>query len=434
MLDPKKIRRELQDIADNLKRRHYELDQAAFTQLETQRHQCQSDLQALQIERKQLEQAFALAKRAAATDPTEPASCTMDSQHKKLLALNETITRTEATRDDIEQRIQALSEQIPNLLDSSVPDGTHEDDNVEVRTWGEPKVFDFPVKSHFELAPTDIDFATASKLAGARFAVLRGDIARLNRALAQFMLDVHIKEHGYQEVNIPYIANRETLFGTGQLPKFEADLFALQGEREHFLIPTAEVSVTNFVRDEIVSEQDLPMQYVCHSACFRSEAGSYGRDTRGLIRQHQFEKVELVHIVKPTESDKTLEVLTQHAERILQYLQLPYRVLILCAGDTGFAAAKTYDIEVWVPSQQKYREISSCSNTRDFQARRMRARWRNPASGKPELLHTLNGSGLAIGRTLLAVLENYQQADGSILLPDAIVPYMDGRTHINPRT
>jgi seryl-tRNA synthetase len=313
---------------------------------------------------------------------------------------------------------------------SSVPAGNDEDDNVEVRRWGEPRAFEFEVKDHVDLgdALNGLDFETATKITGSRFSQMRGGLATMHRALTQFMLNTHIQEHGYEEVYVPYIVNRESLFGTGQLPKFEEDLFKLDDEREFFLIPTAEVPITNIYRNEIVDT--LPIKLVSHTPCFRSEAGSYGRDTRGMIRQHQFEKVEMVQFVHPDDSWDTLEVLVGHAEAILQKLALPYRTVILCGGDLGFTAAKTYDIEVWLPSQEKYREISSCSNFTDFQARRMKARFRN-AEGKPELLHTLNGSGLAVGRTLLAVMENYQQADGSIAVPEVLQPFMNGQTIIS---
>jgi seryl-tRNA synthetase len=310
-----------------------------------------------------------------------------------------------------------------------VPAGSDEEDNEEVRRWGEPRAFDFEVKDHVDLgaAINGLDFDAASKITGSRFSQMRGGLASLHRALTQFMLNTHIQDHGYEEVYVPYIVNRESLYGTGQLPKFEEDLFKLDDEREFYLIPTAEVPITNIYRNEIVDE--LPIKFVSHTPCFRSEAGSYGRDTRGMIRQHQFEKVEMVQFVRPEESWDALEGLVGHAEVILQKLQLPYRTVVLCGGDLGFSAAKTYDIEVWVPSQERYREISSCSNFADFQARRMKARYRN-ADGKPELLHTLNGSGLAVGRTLLAVMENYQQADGSIAIPEVLQPLMNGQTHI----
>jgi seryl-tRNA synthetase len=315
---------------------------------------------------------------------------------------------------------------LPNSPHESTPVGKSEDDNVEVRRRGEPTRFDFEPKDHVDLGAGLLDFEVAGKLTGSRFVVMHGPLARLHRALAQFMLDLHTSEHDYQEISVPYIVNSDTLLGTGQLPKFAEDQFAIAGDQGYYLIPTAEVPVTNLVRDEIIEDERLPLKFACHSACFRSEAGSYGKDTRGMIRQHQFEKVELVHIVRPQDSYAALEELTGHAETVLQKLELPYRVVALCTGDIGFGAAKTYDLEVWLPGQQKYREISSCSNCEDFQARRMQARWRNPQTGKPELLHTLNGSGLAVGRTLVAVMENYQQADGRIQVPRVLRSYMGG--------
>ena len=330
---------------------------------------------------------------------------------------------------NIEEAVKALKlDEIPNLLHESVPEGRDETANVEVRKSGTPRTFDFTPKDHVELGERlgGLDFETAAKISGARFSVMRGSLARLHRALAQFMLDLHTREHGYTELYVPYLVNASTLQGTGQLPKFEADLFRLQGEQNFYLIPTAEVPATNLVRDRIVEACNLPMKLVAHTPCFRSEAGAAGKDTRGLIRQHQFEKVELVHIVKPTDSYAALEELTGHAEKVLQALELPYRVIALCAGDVGFASAKTYDLEVWLPAQNKYREISSCSNCEAFQARRMQARWRNDATGKPEPLHTLNGSGVAVGRALVAVLENYQNADGSVTVPAVLRPYMGG--------
>ncbi len=341
----------------------------------------------------------------------------------------------EAAKDELEKIQQQLSDLllgIPNIPHGSVPQGGDESHNVEVRRWGEPRVFEFEVKDHVDLgaALAGMDFDAAAKLAGSRFAVLRGPLARLHRALIQFMLDTHTGEHGYQECYVPYLVNADSLRGTGQLPKFEEDLFATRGEDCYYLIPTAEVPVTNLVRDAILDAAELPLRLTAHTPCFRSEAGSYGKDTRGLIRQHQFEKVEMVQIVRPEESYQALEELTGHAETILQRLELPYRVVSLCTGDLGFSSAKTYDLEVWLPGQQAYREISSCSNFVDFQARRMQARFRSPDGGKPELVHTINGSGLAVGRTLVAVMENYQQADGSIGVPPILRPYMGGQTSI----
>ncbi|MCG8432851.1 MAG: serine--tRNA ligase, partial [Gammaproteobacteria bacterium] len=323
---------------------------------------------------------------------------------------------------------------IPNLLHESVPEGNDESANQEVRSWGEPKQFDFEPKDHVDLGAglNLMDFEAAAKITGSRFVTMRGNLARLHRALIQFMLDIHIGEHGYEEIYVPYLVNRDSLLGTGQLPKFGQDLFGIEGEQQYFLIPTAEVPVTNIARNEILEEGALPKKFVAHTPCFRSEAGSYGKDTRGMIRQHQFEKVELVQLVRPQDSYQALEELTGHAEVILQKLGLPYRVVVLCSGDIGFSAAKTYDIEVWLPGQQRYREISSCSNFESFQARRMKARWRNPESGKPELLHTLNGSGLAVGRTLIAIMENYQRADGGVEIPEALHAYMNGVSEIRP--
>jgi seryl-tRNA synthetase len=333
----------------------------------------------------------------------------------------------------VQAGIQQIVAGIPNLPDDSVPDGKDESDNAEVRRWGEPTALDFEPRDHVDIGEAlgGLDFETAAKISGSRFAVMQGDIARLHRALIQFMLDTHTREHGYTETYVPYLVNADSLYGTGQLPKFAEDLFQTAGEHGYYLIPTAEVPVTNIVRDEIIDPERLPLKFVAHTPCFRSEAGSYGKDTRGMIRQHQFEKVELVQIVPPDASWQAHEELTGHAEMILQKLGLPYRVMNLCAGDIGFSAAKTYDLEVWLPGQQAYREISSCSHFVTFQARRMQVRWRNPESGKPELAHTLNGSGLAVGRTLVAVLENYQQADGSVVIPEVLRPYMGGIERIN---
>jgi seryl-tRNA synthetase len=328
----------------------------------------------------------------------------------------------------VQEQLSEIALGIPNIPHSSVPDGRDEADNREERRWGEPKRFDFEPRDHVDLGAAKgwLDFEAAAKITGSRFVTMQGPLARMHRALAQFMLDTHTSEHGYTETYVPFMVNADSLQGTGQLPKFEADLFKLSGELPYYLIPTAEVPVTNLVRGEIIEDGDMPRKWVSQTPCFRSEAGSYGRDTRGMIRQHQFEKVEMVQIVRPTESYAVLEVLTGHAETILQKLGLPYRVVTLCTGDIGFSAAKTYDIEVWLPAQNTYREISSCSNFEDFQARRLQARWRNPETGKPELVHTLNGSGLAVGRTLVAVMENYQQADGSIIVPEVLRPYMGG--------
>ena len=338
------------------------------------------------------------------------------------------LDRAKAELSEIQHGLDDILMGIPNLPHASVPEGTDETDNVEIRRWGEPRAFDFEIRDHVDVgaALDQLDFDTASKLAGSRFVVMRGQLARLHRALIQFMLDLHTGEHGYTEVYVPYIANSDSLRGTGQLPKFEEDLFCVDRDAGYYLIPTAEVPVTNLGRGEILDAERLPLRLTSHTPCFRSEAGSYGKDTRGMIRQHQFEKVEMVQFVKPEQAWDALEELTGHAETVLQRLELPYRVVSLCSGDLGFSAAKTYDLEVWLPGQQAYREISSCSCFTDFQARRMQARWRNPETGKPELLHTINGSGLAVGRTLVAILENYQQADGSVVVPHALTPYMNG--------
>jgi seryl-tRNA synthetase len=338
--------------------------------------------------------------------------------------LGERLKAAEGELAEVQAELEAALYDLPNLLDASVPDGADESANREVRRWGEPRVFDFEPKDHVDLGL--LDFEAAARISGARFVVMRSALARLHRALIQFMLDLHTREHGYTEIYAPYIVNGQSLVGTGQLPKFRADLFALEGEQDFYLIPTAEVPVTNLVRDMILPAEDLPLRMTGHTPCFRSEAGSYGKDTRGMIRQHQFEKVELVQVTRPAESMAALEELTGHAERVLQLLELPYRVMLLCSGDTGQASMKTYDLEVWLPGQQRYREISSCSNCGDYQARRMLARWRNPETGKPELVHTLNGSGVAAGRALVAILENYQQADGSVVVPAALRPWMGG--------
>ncbi|MGB2154819.1 MAG: serine--tRNA ligase [Porticoccaceae bacterium] len=424
MLDPKLLRSDLNAVAASLQVKGYQLDTEAFLALETQRKELQLAAESLQQERNSYSKSMGklIGEAKAKGEDIEP-----------LKAKGELIKADSAAADAalaaVQDELDALVQGIPNMPHESVPAGADEEDNIEIRRWGEPKAFDFEIKDHVDLgdAVQGLDFDTASKITGSRFSQLRGGLASLHRALTQFMLNTHIQEHGYEEVYVPYIVNRESLYGTGQLPKFEEDLFKLDDERQYYLIPTAEVPVTNIYRNEIVEQ--LPVKFVAHTPCFRSEAGSYGRDTRGMIRQHQFEKVEMVQFVRPEESWDALEDLVGHAEAILQKLGLPYRTVVLCGGDLGFSAAKTYDIEVWVPSQQKYREISSCSNFSDFQARRMKARYRN-ADGKPELLHTLNGSGLAVGRTLLAVMENYQQADGSIAIPEALQPLMNGQTHI----
>jgi seryl-tRNA synthetase len=424
MLDPKRLRNELEETAARLARRGFELDTGTFARLEAERKQIQVHTQELQSERNRRSKSIGQAK--ARGEDIEPLKAEVSRIGE---ALAEAETRLAGLQDELDEFLMG----IPNVPHASVPDGLDEKANMEVRRWGEPRRFDFPVRDHVSLGEPHgwLDFAAGAKLAGARFVVKRGAMARLHRALVQFMLDLHVREHGYEEVYVPYLANADSLRGTGQLPKFEADLFHI-AEHGYYLIPTAEVPVTNLARDRILETGDVPARFVCHTPCFRSEAGSYGKDVRGLIRQHQFEKVELVQLVQPERSWDALEALTGHAEQVLRRLELPYRVMALCAGDMGFSAAKTYDIEVWLPGQDTYREISSCSNFEDFQARRMLARYRNPDTGKPELLHTLNGSGLAVGRTLVAVLENHQDADGRIHIPEALRPYMGGLEVLDP--
>ena len=420
MLDPKRVRNQTEEIARRLAVKHYRFDQAVFEALEERRRSLQVRTETLQSEQNKRSKSIGKAKSAG-----EDIQPLLDEVEQ----LKSERSRAEEELRELQQELNDFLAGIPNLPDETVPEGESEDDNVEVRQWGTPPTFDFEPKDHVALGEGigGLDFETASRLARARFAVMQGPIARLHRALAQFMLNLHTGEHGYTETYLPYLVNAETLFGTGQLPKFEEDLFKVEGDNPLYLIPTAEVPATNLVSDSIVEADQLPMKLVCHTPCFRSEAGSYGRDTRGMIRQHQFDKVELIHIVRPDASEDALAELTSHAEKVLQLLELPYRVVELCGGDIGFAAARTFDLEVWLPGQGKYREISSCSNTRDFQARRMHARWRNPETGKPEPLHTLNGSGLAVGRALVAVMENYQQADGSIRVPEVLKPYMGGQ-------
>jgi seryl-tRNA synthetase len=419
MLEAKLLRSDITTVAAQLARRGFELDVAAFNAIEERRKAATLDVERLRNERNVRSKDIGKAK--AQGQDVAPLLAEVENLGAQMKAAEEAFAAAQTAFDDLALRL-------PNLPHSSVPEGKDEHGNVELRTWGTPRSFDFAPQDHVALGEKlgGLDFETAAKLSGARFAVLTGGVARLHRALAQFMLDTHTQQHGYVEAYVPYLVNAESMQGTGQLPKFEADLFKVPSDTGHYLIPTAEVPVTNFVRDEIVAPEKLPMKYVAHTPCFRSEAGAAGRDTRGLIRQHQFDKVELVQMVEPAKSWEVLEELTHHAERILQLLELPYRVMALCAGDMGFGAAKTYDIEVWLPGQQCYREISSCSNFESFQARRMQARWRNPETGKPEPLHTLNGSGLAVGRTLVAVLENYQQADGSITVPAVLRNYMGG--------
>jgi seryl-tRNA synthetase len=421
MLDPKTLRTELDAVMINLSRRGFEFPREEYLQLEEARKSVQIKTEELRSERNSRSKSIGKAK--ASGEDIEPLLKEVETMGADLDASNAELTAIQAQLDE-------LLLGLPNLLDDSVPDGADESDNQEIRSWGEVPEFDFPVKDHVEIGSELglLDLDAASRITGARFSVLRGNLARLQRALIQFMLDLHAREHGYQEVYVPFIVNRDSLLGTGQLPKFSEDLFALQGEQGFFLIPTAEVPVTNLVRDTIVDAAEMPLRFVAHTPCFRSEAGSHGKDTRGLIRQHQFEKVEMVHVVAATASEDAHEELTRHAETVLQRLELPYRVVTLCSGDTGFGAAKTYDLEVWLPGQNAYREISSCSNFKDFQARRMQARWRNTDTNKPELVHTLNGSGLAAGRALVAILENGQQADGTVRIPAVLQPYMDGLT------
>ncbi len=418
MLDPKLLRTQLDVINAALaKRGGLQLDSALWAGLEARRKDLQGRTETLQAERNNGAKQVGQIKKTGG-DASELMA--------RMQAVGEEVKRVEAEFDALQTEIETHAMSIPNMPDDSVPIGADEKDNVEVLKWGTPRSFDFPIKDHTDIGESmgGLNFAKATEITGSRFSVLKGSLARLQRALAQFMVDFHTEQHGYTEVYVPLLVNAESLKGTGQLPKFEEDLFKLEGEKTYYLIPTAEVPVTNLVRDEIIDEKSLPLKFVAHTPCFRSEAGSYGRDTRGLIRQHQFEKVEIVQIVKPEESAQALETLTGHAEAILQALELPYRKVLLCGGDMGFSAAKTYDLEVWLPSQDTYREISSCSMFGDFQARRMKARFK--ADKKTEFVHTLNGSGLAVGRTLLALMENHQQADGSITIPVALRPYLRG--------
>jgi seryl-tRNA synthetase len=423
MLDPKLFRTELDYVTEQLARRGFAFDAEAYAELESRRKDVQVRTQDLQNERNSRSKAIGQAK--AKGEDIQPL---MDQvQH-----LGDQLRQAENELAEIQSSITAMLEYIPNILDVSVPDGKNEDSNVEISRWGVLPKFDFTPKDHVDLGARNkrMDFELGAKLSGARFVVLNGALARLQRAIIQLMLDTHTGEHGYSETYVPYLVNADSLRGTGQLPKFEADLFKADGNPPLYLIPTAEVPVTNIVRDVILDAKELPLKLVCHSPCFRSEAGAYGRDVRGMIRQHQFEKVEIVQVVRPDDSERAHEELTRHAEVVLEKLNLPYRRMLLCAGDTGFSSAKTYDLEVWLPGQGVYREISSCSNFKDFQARRLQARWRNPETGKPELVHTLNGSGLAAGRTLIAVLENYQDAEGRIRIPEALLPYMGGLEYI----
>jgi len=416
VLDPKLLRNDLPKVAAELARRGFTLDVEKIAALEEQRKAAQIEVDSLRAERNANAKAAGQAK-AQGRDATP------------LIELGESLAlrlaAVEGRLEAIQAELSSVQLGLPNILHASVPAGRDEADNVEVRRWGEPRTLSFEPKDHVAIgAPLGMDFEAAGRISGARFVVMTGPLAKLHRALIQFMLDLHVREHGYREAYVPYLVHAQALVGTGQLPKFEQDLFAVRGDPGFFLIPTAEVPVTNLVRDQIVDAAALPMKYVAHTPCFRSEAGAAGKDTRGMIRQHQFEKVELVQIVRPEDSYSALEELTGHAEAVLKALELPYRVVALCAGDVGFGSAKTYDLEVWLPSQKRYREISSCSNYEAYQARRLQARWRNPATGKPEPLHTLNGSGVAVGRALVAILENYQQPDGSVVVPSALGPYM----------
>ena len=423
MIDSKLLRTEPEMVAANLARRGYQLDVIRLQSLEDQRKKWQVRVDELRNERNL--NAKSVGKAKAQGQDIAPLL-------KQVEDLGNQLAAAEVEFNAVQAELDQLVLGLPNLLQDSVPDGADETANVEVRRWGAPKQFAYTPLDHVALGEGlgMLDFTNAAKISGARFVVLNNQLARLQRALTQFMLDLHTTQHGYQELYVPYLVNSASLMGTGQLPKFAEDLFALKGEQELYLIPTAEVPVTNMARDEIIDASKLPIRYVAHTPCFRSEAGSAGRDTRGMIRQHQFEKVEIVQLVRPQDSPAAHEQLTAHAEAVLQQLELPYRVMALCAGDIGFGSSKTYDLEVWLPGQQKYREISSCSNFEAFQARRMQARWRNPDTGKPEPLHTLNGSGVAVGRALVAVLENYQQPDGSIDIPQVLRPYMGGQTRI----
>jgi seryl-tRNA synthetase len=418
MLDSKLLRTEPEAVRARLRLKGYDFDVARFEALESERRVLQTETERLQNERNTKSKAIGKAKSAG--QDIAPLLAEVGDLGERLDAIKEQFAA-------IQTAMRAFLSSVPNLPDASVPEGADESANVEVDRWGSPPRFNFDPKDHVDLtAGGALDFEAAAKVSGSRFVVMRGSLVRLHRALTQFMIDTHVSEHGYEEVYVPYIVNADSLYGTGQLPKFAEDQFHLEGESDFYLAPTAEVPVTNLYRDEIIEAERLPIRHVCHTPCFRSEAGSYGRDTRGMIRQHQFEKVELVHIVRPEDSWNSLEELTENARTILRKLDLPFRTVVLCGGDLGFSAAKTYDLEVWLPGQNQYREISSCSNMLDFQARRMQARYRHPDTGKPELVHTLNGSGLAVGRTLVAVLENYQDGDGNVHIPDVLKPYMGG--------
>ena len=425
MIDPKLLRSEPEAVAKNLARRGFTLDVAALQALEEQRKPWTVELDRLRAERNANAKAVGMAKGKG-----EDAGALIAKGESLIAGLAE----AEGKLATVQAELESWQLGLPNLLHESVPDGHDESSNLEVRRFGEPRRFTFKPRDHVEIGERlkGIDFDAAARISGARFVVLRGATARLHRALAQYMLDLHTREHGYTEVYVPYLVQAPALIGTSQLPKFEQDLFAVRGEQGFYLIPTAEVPVTNLVRGEIVAAEALPLKFVAHTPCFRSEAGAAGKDTRGMIRNHQFDKVELVQVVRPDASYAALEELTGHAETVLRQLEIPYRTMALCAGDTGFGSAKTYDLEAWLPSQERYREISSCSNFEAFQARRMQARWRNPQGNKPEAVHTLNGSALAVGRTLVAVLENYQNADGSVTVPTVLKPYMGGVAQLTP--
>lgn len=417
MLDPRRFRQDPEAIAEALKVRGFELDLATYHDLEAARHKLQTQVETLQHERNVKSKHIGVAKQQG------------ENISPLVAEVGDLGARLDVLRNEFQQVQDTLHDfllHVPNLPDKSVPPGDSDEENVELRVWGERPVFDFTPKDHVEIAGDSLDFEASVRISGSRFSVLKGDLAKLHRCLIQFMLDVHIAEHGYEELYVPFIVNRETMTATGQLPKFEDDVFFVRGEIDRFLIPTAEVPITNMVRDQILDASELPLRYVSHTPCFRRESGSHGKDTRGLIRVHQFEKVELVHITHPDTSWEALDELTNHAETILRRLNIPYRAVVLCGGDLGFAAAKTIDLEVWLPGFNRYREVSSCSNFEDFQARRAQARFRPEPAAGTELVHTLNGSGLAIGRTLLAILENNQRADGTVQLPEALVPYMGG--------
>ena len=426
MLDIKAVRQNPEELAVALKKRGFEFNVSEFTELDARRKAADVSSQNLLAQRKQASKKIGeLVGQGISVDDAKA------QVNETLATIAQQIDTATDEAKSVQEQLEELLLGVPNVPDHAVPEGASEDDNVEIAKWGQPGTFEFTPRDHVEIGEAigQLDAETGGKITGSRFTVMYGELARLHRALIQLMLNTHTGEHGYREIYVPYIVNKESLRGTGQLPKFEEDLFKLAGDQEYYLIPTAEVPVTNVARDRIFEDAELGeggIKFACHTPCFRSEAGSYGRDTRGMIRQHQFEKVELVQLVRPQQSEQALEELTGHAENILKILELPYRKVILCGGDIGFSARKTYDLEVWLPAQNTYREISSCSSFGDYQARRMQARWRNPETGKPELLHTLNGSGLAVGRTLVAILENYQQADGSVTIPEALRPYMAG--------